>query len=185
MKSTTGVKKATQKPKENKVKNYRFWLVLSCAGLVGLWYVAMVALFLGMGALALELTRGKSYTMYNYIFLSGTFAVLFLASILSMPFAAAIFKKLNIQKPLVSGVAFYMASVFGASFFIFLSSLISFERGSVYFFLAGSMVFAGLLYGFAIRPLKHKLSTVKFLVVAIGLALLPMITFVIWRLVVI
>jgi len=172
MKSTTDIKAVTKKNKQTRVNNYRFWLVLSCAGLVGLWYVLVAALFLAVQSTLVNLTADASYTVYNRLFFVGTFAVLFLVSALCLPVAAAVFKKLKIQKPLVSGVAFFAALVFGISLFLTVAVLTNYELAA-YYVIPTSMIAAGLVYGFALRPLKHKLSTAWFLVIAIGLSIVP------------
>lgn len=170
------------------MKNYRLWLVLSCAALAGLWYVLMALLFLGMSSFLFGLEVTMSSTQYNHLLIAGTFLSIFAASALTLPFALAVFKRLKIEKPLLSGAALISAFVFVVTTFIFATDIIelgSFPRDALYALLAVNIVFAALVYGFAIRPLKHKLSTVRFLIVSIGLALLPAVLYVVHRLVVI
>jgi len=185
MKNITDTKKTTSKAKETKVKNYRFWLVLSCVGLAVVWCVLLVALLLLGSALILSLAGDTSYSVYNPLMLLATYIALFLASALSLLFASAVFKRLKIHKPLISATAFFTALVFGVTLFTFVTGLWYSGSAAIWGILAACMIFAGLLYGAIARPLKHKLSTAQFLVVTIGLAVLPLVVYTLWRLLVI
>ena len=182
MKSTPGTKKNAAKSKQAHVSNYRFWLVLSCAGLVGLWYVLMVFTFLLMVE-AMNSNFGQaSPGLYGFLLNTSSILAIFVASFASLPFAVAVFKRLKIEMPLVSAIAFFMAPTFGFTLFAFLSSALFYEPATIYLVLAVSMLLAGLLYGLVIRQLKHKLSKAKFLSIAIGLTLIPILFWMLHRL---
>ena len=181
MKSTTGIKKRTSKIKQTKPSKYRFWLVLSCAGLVGLWYVVTIFLFLAVNPLTNSFTFEAAPLVYEIVTSMSFVISVFIASFLCVPLASTLFKRLNIEAPAVSAVAFFMALAFGFNLSGTILGLASFEPVLVSIISMASFLIAGLFYGFVIRPLKHKLSTENFLIVVIGLALLPIVLFIIYR----
>jgi len=183
MKNTTSIKKSTNKPKQAKPNNYRFWLVLSCAGLVGLWYVFAILLFIGTDFLVKSFVLETSPDVYEIIISSWAVISVFVASALSLPFAVAVFRRLRIEAPLISSIAFFMAIVFGFNVFAAIVSLVYFEPTQVSIIMSASFIFSGLLYGFVVRPLKHKLSHTKFIIVSVGLAVTPVALYALWRLV--
>lgn len=185
MKSTTVTGKTANKARTVTLAERRFWLVVACAALVGLWYSIMVCIFLGWALLLTNYSSVLSPATYDFLISLSTIVGLFITSALSVPFSVIVFKRLKIQYPLVSGVAFFMALVFGFNLFGLIVGLAYYESVVIYSILAGSMIFAALLYGFALRPLKHKLSNGKFLSIAVGLAVLPVVLYLLWRLVVI
>ena len=181
MKSTTDTKK-TIKGKQSKVSNYRFWLVLSCAGLVGVWYMFMLLTFFGTAAVINSNIADSNYALYDLLLNASSILAIFIASFASLPFAVAVFKRLNIEMPVRSGIAFFMAPTFGFTLFSFLSGVVFYEPSTIYLVLTVSVIIAGLVYGLIIRYLKHRLSNVKFLSIAIGLAFLPIVLWYLYRL---
>ena len=181
MKSTTGIKK-TAKGKQAKVSNYKFWLVLSCVGLIGLWYVFMVLSFFGSAAVINSNLAETSPGLYDILFDTSSILSLFVASLASLPFAVAVFKRLKIEMPVVSGIAFFMAPTFGLALFAYLISVVFYESETITLVLVSSIFIAALLYGLVIRFLKHRLSTSQFLSVAIGLPFVPIVLWVLGRL---
>ena len=182
MKSTTGIKKTTKKSKQTKVSNYKFWLVLSCAGLIGVWYIFMVLAFFGAAAVINSNLSETAPEVYDLLLNTSSILAVYVASFASLPFAVAVFKRLNIEKPVLSGIAFFMAPTFGFNLFAFLNSAVFYEPATVYIILAVSMIIAGFLYGLVIRFLKHRLSTAEFLSLTIGLTFIPIVLWVLWRL---
>jgi len=181
MKSTTGIKK-TSKGTQAKVSNYKFWLVLSCAGLIGVWYMFMVFTFFGTSAVLNSNLAEANYELYDFLLNASSILAIFVASFASLPFGVAVFKRLKIEMPVRSGIAFFMAPTFGLALFVFLNSAFFYEPATVYLVIAVSMLIAGVLYGFVIRQLKHRLTKAKFLVIAIGLPLVPIVLWFLHRL---
>lgn len=165
-----------------KVSNYRFWLVLSCAGLIGVWYGFMVLAFFGAAAVVNSNLADTSPEVYDLLLNTSSILAVFLASFVSLPFAVAVFKRLKIQMPLVSAIAFFMAPTFGFNLFAFLSGAVFYDPATIPTVLTASMGIAGLLYGFVLRPLKHKLSNLTFILLTVGVALVPIILWILWRL---
>ena len=184
MKSTTDIKK-TSKGTQAKVSNYTFWLVLSCVALVGVWYVILVLLSFGLDAVTRDALSEVSSAAYSFISLFGSIAVMLLTSALSLPFANAVFKRLKIEKPIESGIALFMSVVFGLNLFVLITNFAYYGQTWIYTTLVGSIIFASLLYGLVIRPLKHKLSSRKFIALTVGLSLVPVVLYLLWRLVLI
>jgi len=173
MKSTSITKKNSSVQKKSKVEHYRFWLTLFSAALVGVWFMFVVFGFFGATALINAAAEDSSSEVYGFLLSFSLIFAVFLAAAVSIPFALAVYKRLKIQKPVLSAIAFFMALTFGINLFALVIRVQYFETGVTYAILAASMVFAGLLYGFVIRPLKHRVSTAAFLAVSIGLAVLP------------
>lgn len=184
MKNTTGIKKPAQKAEQTKVRNYRLWLVLSSAGLIGVWYVLVVLGFLGSDAVILSRVGDVSPELYGLLVSICAVLALFLASAVSVPVATAVFKRLKIQAPLSSAIAFFMAPTFGVTLFALIMGTMHVQWAAIGSVLTGSMIIAGLVYGLFIRPLKHRLSNAQFLLVAIGLAVLPCVLYLLYRLLV-
>jgi hypothetical protein len=181
MKSTTGIKK-TAKGKQTKVTNYKFWLVLSCVALVGVWYLFMVFSFFGVAALANSSLAENFPGMYELLINATSILALYVASFASLPFAVVVFKRLKIEVPVVSAIAFFMALTFGFTLFASLTSAIFYESAIIPLVFIVSMLIAGLLYGVVIRYLKHQLPKAKFLSIAIGLTFIPVALWVLYRL---
>jgi hypothetical protein len=184
MKSTTGIKK-TAKGKQAKVSNYKFWLVLSCVALVGVWYIILVLLSLGLDMLTRDALSEVSSGVYSFVSLFGSVAVMLLTSALSLPFANAVFKRLRVEKPIESGVALFMSVVFGLNLFVLITNFAYYGQTWIYTVLVVSIIFASLLYGLVIRPLKHKLTSGAFIATTVGLSLLPIALYLLWHLVLI
>ena len=181
MKSTTGVKK-TSKGTQAKVSNYKFWLVLSSAALIGVWYMFMVFAFFGTAAVINSNLADTNYVLYDFLLNASSILSVYVASFASVPFAVAVFKRLKIEKPVLSAIAFFMAPTFGLCLFTFLNSVIFYEPAIVPLVLTVSLIIAGLLYGLIIRHLKHTLSKAKFLSLTIGLPLVPIVLWILNRL---
>jgi len=161
-------------------KNAKFWLVISCIGLAVLWYCFMAICFLGLNALtdaALEMSPGA----YDVLLSVGNIAILFIASALTMPFAIWAFKKLKVEAPVLSSLALFMSFVFAAALFAFVNGLGYFQPRIVYVVLGLSALVAFLVYGLIIRPLKHKLSARNFVLLSVGLAVLPLVLYAVHR----
>ena len=120
--------------------------------------------------------------LYEVLFNIVSTLPIYLASLASIPFAVVVFKRLNIEMPVKSAIAFFMAPSFGYTLFAFLSSAVFYEPMTRIPVLIISMVIAGLAYGLIIRFLKHRLSTAEFLSISIGLTFVPIILWVLWRL---
>jgi len=173
MKSTSITKKNNSAQKRSKIKHYQFWIVLFSAALVGVWFMFLVLGFFGATALINAAAEDSSSEVYGFFLSFSLIFAVFLAAAVSIPFALAVYKRLKIQKPVLSAIAFFMALTFGMNLFALVIRIQYFETGPTYAILAASMIFAGLLYGFVVRPLKHRVSTAGFLAVSIGLAVLP------------
>jgi len=133
----------------------------------------MVLGFFGANAAIDAVSDDSSSRVYGFLVSFASIFALFVAAIFSTPFAVAMFKRLKIEKPVVSSIAFFMAPTFGLTLFAFITGISYYQQNAIYTILAASLIIAGLLYGIYIRPLKHKLSSTKFLVLAIGIAVLP------------
>jgi hypothetical protein len=190
MKNTTGLKKSASNGQNTKVHNYHLALVLVCAGLAALWYAIFLSLSLGLSAVLNTYSFGNNNQIFNFLISNGTFLLLFIASALSLPFAVAAYKRLKVEKPVVSAIAFFMAIVFGLTLFMTASSIFYFGEGGIYavalssILLTGlaSILLTGVVYGFAIRRLKHRLSNGLFLCITIGIAVTPVILWHLWLL---
>ena len=182
MKSTTGMKKTAKKGKQTKISNYKFWLVLTCAGLIGVWYMLLVLASFGAATVINSNLAETSPEVYEVLSNVVSALPIYVAALASLPFAIVVFKRLNIEMPVKSAIAFFMAPSFGYTLFAFLSSVVFYEPITRLLVLAISMVIAGLLYGLIIRVLKHRLSTAEFLSLSIGLTFIPIILWVLWRL---
>jgi len=178
MKSTASTTKNASKSTHAQVSNYRFWLVLSGAGLIGLWYMLTVFAFLSVAGLINSLSYDPSSFLYNTLLAVAQVFAIYVASVACVPFAVAVFKRLKIQKPVVSAIAFFMAPVFGLNLFLFITRFVYFEPVVMYSILVASLLLAALLYGFAIRPLKHRFSSAAFAAFAVVVSLLPLTIFV-------
>jgi len=175
------MKKTAKKGKQTKVSNYKFWLVLTCAGLVGVWYMLLVLASFAATVINSNLQE-TSPELYEVLFNIVSTLPVYVASFASVPFAVVVFKRLNIEMPVKSAIAFFMAPSFGYTLFAFLSSAVFYEPMTRIPVLIISMVIAGLAYGLIIRFLKHRLSTAEFLSISIGLTFVPIILWVLWRL---
>jgi len=173
MKSTSITKKNSSVRKKSKVEHYKFWLILFSAALVGVWFMFLVLVFFGATAIVYPAAEDSSSEVYGFLISFSLIFAVFLAGALSAPFAVAVYKRLKVQKPVLSAIAFFMALTFGINLFALVIRIQYVEAGQSYAVLAGSMIIAGLLYGLVIRPLKHRVSTAAFLAISIGLTLLP------------
>ena len=182
------MKSAFEKPKythKSTVKNYRFWLVLSCAAMVGLWWCIFSITGLVLGSVLNHTVFNATPEVYNLLFLVASVVSMFVASVLSSLFAVRVFNRLKIQKPWVSSIAFFLSLVFGLSLFNLIVDFTYFQPSAVYWFLLGSMVVAGLVFGFLVRPFKHIVSSRMFVVVVSSLSVLPIVMSLLWRVVMI
>jgi hypothetical protein len=188
MKNTTGMKKSASNGQNTKVHNYHLALVLVCAGLAALWYAIFLSLSLGLSAVLNSYSFENNNQIVNFLMSNGNFLLLFIASALSLPFAVAVYKRLKVEKPVVSAIAFFMAIVFGLTLFMTVLSSDYFGEGGIYAVSLGSILLtglasvlsAGLVYGFVVRRLKHRLSNVIFLCITIGIAITPIILWHLW-----
>ena len=155
------------------MKNYQFWLVLACAGLTGVWFSLFVITGLGLASFTNQFIDRVSAEVYGVLLSVTAVAGFFIASALSVPFGFVVFKRLHIEKPLLSAIAFFMAVFMGFALFASSGWLVYFEPANLYIVFAVSMVIAGLVFGLLVRPLKHKVGNTTFVLITVGLALLP------------
>jgi hypothetical protein len=158
MKNTTGIKKSASNVENSKVHNYHLALVLVCAGLAALWYAIFLSLSLGLSAVLNTYSYENNNEFFNFLMSNGTFLLLFIASALSLPFAVAVYKRLKVEKPIISAIAFFMAIVFGLTLFMTVLSSDYFGESGIYAVALGDILLTGLVYGFAVRRMKHRLS---------------------------
>jgi hypothetical protein len=180
MKNTTGIKKSASNVENSKVHNYHLALVLVCAGLAALWYAIFLSLSLGLSAVLNTYSYENNNEFFNFLMSNGTFLLLFIASALSLPFAVAVYKRLKVEKPIISAIAFFMAIVFGLTLFMTVSSYDYFGESGIYAVALGDILLTGLVYGFAVRRMKHRLSNGLFLCITIGIAITPIVLWQIW-----
>ena len=174
--------------KNTSVKNYKLWLVVSGAALVGIWYLIFVLLYFFIDKLTYDAVGELTPPLSNIIYTVIPVAVFVVASAFSTPFAYIVYKRLKIEKPLISSLAFNMAIVFGVSLFFLVMNVIPFAillnygQNSILAVAAISMVVSFLVFWFFIRRLKHILSSKLFLSVVIVLGFLPIIAVIIRQL---
>jgi hypothetical protein len=181
MKNTTDMKKNSDKGAQAKMKNYPFWLVLACAALAGLCWCLLVIVSLGIASVTSQFMDQVSAEAYDVILSVSAIVGFFVASALSVPFGTIIFKRLHIEKPLLSAIGFFMAVFMGFGLFIASAGLAYFQPPQLYIVFAVSMLIAVLVFGLLVRPLKHQIGSVAFVLTTVGLALLPIVVAMIWR----
>ena len=142
----------------------------------------MVFSFFGVAALSNSRLAENSPGMYEFLINAMSILALYVASFASMPFAVAVFKRLKIEMPVVSAIAFFMALTFGFTLFASLTSVVFYEYAIIPLVFIVSMLIAGLVYGVIIRYLKHQLPKAQFLSIAIGLTFIPVAFWVLYRL---
>ena len=148
-----------------------FKLIIVTIALAVLWYCFMVLTFLGFNMLT-DKVLTESYDTYNLFLIIGSIAMPFISAALTMPFAVWALKKVGVEAPVRSTIGLLMSFVFAYTLFASLSVFLYLQVGAVVGAIV-SLVVAGIVYGIGVRWLKHRLSAVWFVVVAVGLALLP------------
>ena len=159
------------------IKNKKLWLVIACVLLAAVWYCFLIVCFLGMNVFTDKVLSEDPGSFYVLSSIAGV-AMFYVATALALPFAVWTFKKLKVEAPVVSSITLFMALIFGFTLHTSILTFGLYQSAQIYTALAASMVVAILVYGLLIRPLKHKLSRKKFLIISVGLPLVPLIFYV-------
>jgi hypothetical protein len=185
MKNTTGMKKRASNSSKAKISNYAFWLVLSCVVLAAVWWCIFIILGLAITTFTNTYIDQVSNGIYGVILSIAAFTSMYAASALSVPFAVVLFKRLNIEKPVLSAIAFFMAVATSFSLFASISSVVYLNSAGLYAaFIIGALV-SGVVFGLVVRRLKHRVHPAIFIVITVGLTILPIVLSQIWRAVVV
>lgn len=162
--------------KKQSLALHRFWVVLACIGLVAVWYCFMALFVLGSSNYG-DALNNVGIGVQSWILIMYGPIVASVATILTIPFALILFKKLKVFRPRLSAIAFPFSLLFAFCLFGFALDVAPFIwRYKYEWFVVGSLVavlvVSLVLYWFITRKLSRKLSREWVVAIIVGLPVL-------------
>lgn len=168
----------------NSLVKHRFFVLLSCLLIFVLWVSINAIMLLVISKVEFSFVE-VSVAVYSWISLIFGPLLTILASLLTLPFALTIFKRLNVQRPRLSAIALVTSFFFA---FCILNLIVSVNPLLVYQNLYSVVVIAAvcvalsaIMYGLVVRKLSKRVSRGWLLAILVGLPILVLLAKIIYR----
>ena len=168
---------STTKKGSKKVQHHpmrRFWLVISCIAILTIWFCLWILLFHVQSAwLNQVLEQASTMYVYDTIFILGGPAILVLAAAITVPMAYALFRRQQLEAPLLDAVGLLSSVVFAYSLFTLLllkiPAIYDLKGFGILAILAVCFVISTVAYGLMLRVGTRKAPRALLYTIMIGL----------------
>lgn len=179
--------KRGQLKKQADIENRRFWLVVACALVIGVWlclYILSYQVFSAALNQVASTTDPASYT-YDVLHIIGTPLTLVVSAVITIPLAYVVFKKLRLHRPLIDAMGLLLSLVFALSAFTLLFDALpgvyDLPGYLILAILAGTVFVSVLAYGLILRFAVKRLPATVALIAMVLLPLAVILIHIIYR----